>query len=231
MTQMRTKEGQRGMTIIEVLVVAGIISLLAGIAGIMVSRFNASRSINDIARNISSTLQMAKLKSARDGVEYRAIFSRCDSINDDDPNCKFCESDADYTDFATGDDTLTITLERGNSNRGSNKWCIVSSETKKMSNNFNLNMTDMGETNPLRCGFSPKGFMVDQNGERVTTDPAPDADEQTVSMLVTPTATSRINTCGIVELSPSLGRISVVRGNWDGTDCNPIREPSPTAPP
>jgi prepilin-type N-terminal cleavage/methylation domain-containing protein len=228
MTNMRSKETERGMTIIEVLVVAGIISLLAGIAGIMVSRFNASRSINDIARNISSTLQMAKMKSARDGVEYRAVFSRCNNVDDGDPDCKVCTS---YTDFATGDDTLTVTLERGNSNRGSNKWCIVSSETKKMSNNFNLNMTDMGETDPLRCGFSPKGFMVDQNGEPVTTDPAPDADQEKVSMLVTPTATSRINTCGIVELSPSFGRIDVVRGNWDGTVCNPIREPSPTAPP
>ena len=225
MTNMHSKERQRGMTIIEVLIVAGVISLLAGIAGLMVSRFNTSRSINDIARNISATLQMAKLKSARDGVEYRAVFSRCDDIDDTDPNCKFCKSDGDYTDFAMGDDALTITLERGNSNRGSDKWCIVSSQTKKMNKNFNVNMADMGETDPLRCGFGPKGFMVDQNGEPVTTDPAPDADQETVSMLVTPTSTSRVNTCGIVELSPSLGRINVVRGNWDGTDCNPIREP------
>ncbi|MGB7293455.1 MAG: hypothetical protein WBD99_14885 [Thermodesulfobacteriota bacterium] len=215
------------MTVIEALIVAGVISLLAGIAGLMVSKFNTSRTINDITRNISATLQMAKLKSARDGVEYRAVFSRCDdgAIDDTDPDCKFCNN---YTDFALGDDSLTITLERGNSNRGSDKWCIVSSQTKKMNSNFNLNMTDMGETDPLRCGFGPKGFMVDQNGEPITTDPAPDADQETVSMLLTPTGTSRVNTCGIVELSPSLGRINVVRGNWDGTDCNPIREPSPT---
>lgn len=222
MTNMHSKERQRGMTIIEALIVASVISLLAGIAGLMVSRFTVSRSINDITRNISSTLQMAKMKSARDGVEYRAVFSRCDDIDDTDPNCKFCNN---YNDFALGDDTLTITLERGNSNRGSDKWCIVSSQTKKINKNFNLNMADMGETDPLRCGFGPKGFMVDQNGEPVTTDPEPDTDLETVSMLVTPTVTSRVNTCGIVELSPSLGRIDVVRGNWDGTDCNPIREP------
>ena len=222
MTNMRSKERQRGMTIIEALIVAGVISLLAGIAGLMVSRFTVSRSINDITRNISSTLQMAKMKSARDGVEYRAVFSQCDDIDDTDPNCKFCNN---YNDFALGDDTLTITLERGNSNRGSDKWCIVSSQTKKINKNFNLNMADMGETDPLRCGFGPKGFMVDQNGEPVTTDPEPDTDLETVSMLVTPTVTSRVNTCGIVELSPSLGRVDVVRGNWDGTDCNPIREP------
>lgn len=219
------------MTIIEALIVATVISLLAGIAGLMVSRFTVSRSINDITRNISSTLQMAKLKSARDGVEYRAVFSQCDDIDDTDPDCKFCNS---YTDFAPGDDTLTITLERGNSNRGSDKWCIVSSQTKKMSANFNLDLTDMAEpdqTDPLRCGFGPKGFMVDPNGEPVTTDPLPDADLEMVSMLVTPTVTSRVNTCGIVELSLSLGRINVVRGNWDGTDCNPIRETSPTPTP
>jgi Tfp pilus assembly protein FimT len=228
MTDMHSKEAQRGMTIIEALIVAGVIALLAGIAGLMVSKFNASRSINDIAREISSTLQMAKMKSARDGVEYRAVFSRCDTIDDTDPNCKFCNS---YTDFSLGDDKLTLTLERGNSNKGSTKWCIVSSQTKKMNQNFNVNMTDMGETDPLRCGFGPKGFMVDQNGEPVTTDPAPDADLEKVSMLVTPTVTSRVHTCGIVELSPSLGRIDVVRGNWDGTDCRPIREPSPTSTP
>lgn len=224
MNNMHKKERQRGMTIIEALIVASVISLFAGIAGLMVSRFNTSRTINDITRNISATLQMAKLKSARDGVEYRAVFSRCNDIDETDPDCRFCNDD--YTDFdPLVDDTLTITLERGNSNRGSDKWCIVSSQTKKMNSNFNLNMTDMGETDPLRCGFGPKGFMVDQNGEPVTTDPPPDGDQETVSMLLTPNGTSRVNTCGIVELSPSLGRINVVRGNWDGTDCNPIREP------
>ena len=149
------------MTIIEALIVAGVISLLAGIAGLMVSRFNTSRTINDIARNISATLQMAKLKSARDGVEYRAVFSRCDDIDDTDPNCKFCNS---YNDFALGDDALTITLERGNSNRGSDKWCIVSSQTKKMNKNFNLNMADMGETDPavcLDCRAQQHGDVVD----------------------------------------------------------------------
>jgi hypothetical protein len=161
-------------------------------------------------------------------VEYRAVFSRCDDIDDTDPNCKFCNT---YSDFALGDARLTIALERGNSNRGSTKWCIVSSQTKKMSQNYNLNMSDMGETDPLRCGFGPKGFMVDQNGEPVTNDPAPDADQEKVSMLVTPTVTSRVHTCGIVELSPSLGKIDVVRGNWDGTDCRPIRETPPTPTP
>jgi type II secretory pathway pseudopilin PulG len=222
MIVMHCKKGQRGMTIIEALVVAGVISLLAAVAGLMVSRFTVSRTINDITRNISSTLQMAKLKSARDGVEYRAVFSQCDDIDDTDPNCKFCNG---YTDFVMGDDTLTITLERGNSNRGSDKWCIESSQAKKMSSNFNLNLTDMAETGPYRCGFSPKGFVVDQNGLPITTDPAPDDDEETVSMLVTPTSTSRVNSCGIVELSPPLARIDVIRGNWDGTDCNPITEP------
>jgi Tfp pilus assembly protein FimT len=216
------------MTIVEALIVTGVIALLAAIAGLMVSRFNASRSINDIARDISSTLQMAKLKSARDGVEYRAVFSQCDDIDDSDPDCKFCNS---YNDFASGDDTLTITLERGNSNKGSTKWCIVSSQTKKMNKNFNLDLTDMDEGDPLRCGFGPRGFMVDHNGEMVTSDPTPDDDQERVSMLVTPAVTSRVNTCGIVELSPSLGRINVLRGNWDGTVCSPIREPEATPAP
>ena len=220
MRVVRGKKRQRGMTVIEALIVVGVVALLAGIAGLMVSRFNTSRTMNDIARNISSTLQMAKMKSARDGVEYRAVFSRCDTVDDDDPDCKVCTS---YTDFASVDDTLTITLERGNSNKGSDKWCIVSSQTKKMNQNFNLDLTDMDETGPLRCGFGPRGLMVDEEGEMVTGD--------TVSMLITPTSTSRVTTCGIVELSPPLGGINVVRGNWDGTDCNPIRDTSPTPTP
>lgn len=219
MTLMRSKKGQRGMTIIEALIVASVISLLAGIAGFMVSRFNTSRSINDIAREISATLQMAKMRSARDGVEYRAVFSRCDDIDETDPNCKFCNS---YTEFAPGGDRLTISLERGNSNKGSTKWCIVSSQAKKMTKNFDLDMSDISETGPRRFGFGPKGFMVDQDGEPVTTAP--------VSMLVKPMSTSGVNTCGCLELSPSLGRIRVFSGHWDGTQCcNPIRDESPDA--
>jgi prepilin-type N-terminal cleavage/methylation domain-containing protein len=222
MSIVRRIESQEGMTLIEVLVAAGIVSLMVVLGGMMVSRFTVSRSINDITRNISATLQMAKLKSARDGVEYRAVFSRCTDIDDTRPNCRVCNT---YVDFAPGDESLTITLERGNSNKGSDRWCVVSSQTKKMTQNFNLDLTDMAETGPYRCGFGPKGFMVDKKGEPVTTDPAPDDDQTMVSMMVTPTSTSRVKTCGIVELSPLLGRINVVRGNWDGTACNPIGEP------
>lgn len=226
MSGMHKQKSQRGMTIVEALVVCGVLAILASIAGLLVSRFWQSRSINDIARDISSTIQTAKLRSARDGLEYRLVLASCINVDDTDPDCRFC--DGDYTDFVAGDDTLPISLERGNSNTGSTKWCIESSHKKKMAGTFDLDLSDMPVlpgTDPYRIVFSPKGFLVDDTDGSPLTD-----DGDTVSMLVKPTSTSRVDSCGCVELSLSLGRMSVFRGHWDGAQCcNPIRDGSPDA--
>jgi len=135
-----------GFTIVEALIVAGVMGLLIAIAGTMVSKYLVSRSFDNAMKDMSSTLQMSKMKAARHGVEYRAVFSRCTNVDETDPDCPVCNT---YVDFAIGDDTMTMSIERGNSNRGSDKWCIESTITKKMHSHMDVDMTAITETPPI----------------------------------------------------------------------------------
>jgi len=216
-----TRIGQNdGISIIEILIVTGIIALIVTFAASMASQHMTSRSLDSMMKNMSSTLQMAKMKAARHGVEYRAVFARCTAIVKVDPGCPAdnpgcCPVCTTYVDFAPGDETMTMSIERGNSNRGSSKWCIESTVTKKIHSHLDLDMTAITENDPYRCGFNPNGFVVDANGTPVT---AP------IPMSITPNSFAKVNRCGSVEVKP-IGGVTVLRGNWDGTTCNPISEP------
>jgi len=225
---MNRLENKKGFTIMEALVVTGIIALLVSMSGAIVSKYTVSRSFDDTMKGMSSMLQMAKMKAARHGVEYRAVFALCTNLNTTDEDCTVCDA---YQDFASGDDTITMSIERGNSNRGSDRWCIESTITKKISNYMDLDMTDIPESVPYRCGFNPNGFVVDENGSPMTIDPVPDNNNDRFSMSIVPSANAEVNRCGIVDLWVPLGRISVLQGNWDGTTCEPIREPVATPGP
>ena len=196
--------------------------MVVSIAVAMVSKYTVSRSFDNTMKGMSSTLQMAKMKAARHGVEHRAVFALCTNLNTTDVDCTVCDA---YQDFASGDDTITMSMERGDSNRGSTTWCIESTVTKKLSDHMILDMTDILETSPLRLNFSPKGFVVDASGSPMTIDPVPDNNNDRFSMSIVPSANAKINRCGIVDLWVPLGRISVLQGNWDGTTCIAIREP------
>ena len=209
---------ENAFSIIEVLMVAGIISLAAVMSGMVASRFFMSRRIDDIARNFTSTIQVAKMKSARNGVEYRAVFASCTNLNTASPNCPICNN---YDNYETGDETMTFTIERGDSNTGSNTWCVESTQSKKMSDQMIINMAGMTENDPYQLGFNPRGFVVDSTGTPI---------EEVQTMSINPSSISHVKRCGNVELS-GLGRINVIQGNWDGTACNAIREPISTPPP
>jgi len=206
-----TRIGQNdGISIIEILIVTGVIALIVTFAASMAGQHMTSRSLDDMMKNMSSTLQMAKMKASRHGVEYRAVFSECTVVDDTDPDCPVCTT---YVDFATGDDTMTMSIERGNSNRGSSKWCIESTVTKKIHSHMDLDMTAITENDPYRCGFNPNGFVVDANGTPVG---AP------IPMSITPNSFAKVNRCGSVEVKP-IGGVTVLKGNWDGTTCNRIK--------
>ena len=70
---MNRLENKKGFTIIEALVVVGIIALLVSMSGAIVSKYTVSRSFDNIMKDMSSTLQMAKMKAARHGVEHRTV--------------------------------------------------------------------------------------------------------------------------------------------------------------
>jgi len=184
-------------SLIEVLIVTGVIAMTAVMGGMLASRFATSRSIDDITRNIASNLQVAKLKSIRQGVEYRAVFSSCSDLDGSDPACPVCNT---YKKYKTGDDRITIAIERGDSNRGSTLWCIESTFEKRIQ-----------ESMTLALPSQPSHFNPNGTGNAGT-------------YRVKPSATSKVKKCGKVVVSP-FGRIRIIQGNWNGTDCDPIREP------
>lgn len=167
-----------GFNIVEVLIVAGMISILAVIAGSMTSRFSANRKVDNITRTISSTLQIAKLKSARRGVEHQAVMS-----------------------YDESDNSLTITMQIGDSNRRSDNYTTETSQK--------LNVLSGIRITPARkiMNFNPNGTLGGSSGS-ITIRPADDV---------------KIKRCGRIIVTP-FGRIRVFRGNWDGTTCKPIRE-------
>ena len=128
-----------GFTIVEILVVITVIVTIIAISSSYLSgKFALRRSVDDITNQIASTLQLVKLKSARDGVEYRVVFANCINIDDSDDDCRKCNSDASYVQYQEGDEELTLILERGDSNIGSTIWCIQSIHTKRFQSDLDL---------------------------------------------------------------------------------------------
>jgi Tfp pilus assembly protein FimT len=170
---------ENGLSIVEVLIVAGVISMLVVIGGSMTSSFFVNRKVDNITRTISSTLQIAKLKSARRGVEYQAVIS-----------------------YDNANKSLTIAMQIGDSNRGSDKYTTETSQKLNVLNGITI-------TPPNKIiNFNPNGTLGGSSG----------------SITIRPTEGTKIRRCGRIVVTP-FGRIRVLQGNWDGTTCKPIREP------
>lgn len=217
--QMSIIKKEDGYNMIEILFVAGIMMTIIVIAGSMSGKFAARRSVDNMTRNISSTLQIAKLSSLRQGVEYRAVLASCQQLDNAEPDCPVCDT---YDDYNVGDDTITISIERGDSNRGSTNWCVISSQTRNVQKGMALDLESIAETDPLRLNFNPNGSLVDETGAILT---------QQIDIGVEPTTDAKITRCGGITVTP-FGRIGIIEGNWDGTNCNPIghgeSSPSPS---
>ncbi|MCL4244214.1 MAG: type II secretion system GspH family protein [Candidatus Dadabacteria bacterium] len=214
---MKVYERRNGFTIVEILVVMSVMVIVLAIGSSFLSSMSVlRRSVDETTNNISSLLHIGKLRSARDGVEYRVVFERCGNVNDSDADCPVCASLGSYEGYQEGDDTLTVTFERGDSNRGSTMWCIESSHTRKFRGDLVFAASDnMGdEENPVSFTFLPSGmrrdFLDDTEDEVIT---------------ISPTNDSRIDKCGVITVSPS-GNISVNEGKWVDPACNPIRDSS-----
>jgi Tfp pilus assembly protein FimT len=175
MTQF-TKED--GLNIIEVLIVAGMISILVVMTGSMASRFFAYRKVDNITRTISSTLQIAKLKSAKRGVEYQAVIT-----------------------YDNSNRSLTIAMQIGDSNRGSDNYTTETSQKLHVSDGIMITPSHK------IMNFNPNGTLGGSSG----------------SITIRPSDGAKIRRCGRIVVTP-FGRIRVVQGNWDGTTCKPIRE-------
>lgn len=214
---MKIYERENGFSMVEILVVMSVMVIVLALGSSFLSGMSVlRRSVDETTNNISSLLQIGKLRSARDGVEYRVVFARCGNVDDSDADCPVCASPASYEGYQAGDDMIAVTFERGDSNRGSTTWCIQSSHTRKFRRDLVFAASDnMGdEENPASFAFLPSGmrrdFLEDTEDEVVT---------------ISPTNGSRIDKCGVITVSPS-GNISVNEGKWVDSACNPVRESS-----
>lgn len=214
---MRRYKGQSGFTIVEILVVMSVMVIVLALGSSFLSGMSVlRRSVDETTNNISSLLQIGKLRSSRDGVEYRVVFAGCGNVDDSDADCPVCASLGSYEEYQEGDDTITVTFERGDSNRGSTTWCIESAHTRKFRGDLVFDASEnMGdEDNPANFTFLPTGMRRDF---------LEDAEDEVIT--ITPINDSHIDKCGVITVSPS-GNISVNEGKWVNSECNPIRDAS-----
>ena len=218
---MRLFRNSEGFSLIEVLVVISIMVIVLAIGSSYITgNFAKRRSVDEVTNNIASLLQLGKLKSVRDGVEYRVVFAKCD----DCPRCNDIDetnpSGVDYDEYEPGDKEISLILEMGDSNIDSKKWCIQSAHTKRFQSDLGVDSENLADPdNPLNFTFVPNGmrrdFRNNINNETLTIKPANG---------------SKIENCGQIQVSPT-GGIAVIEGKWKGTQCNPILEagvsPSP----
>ncbi len=167
---------REGFNLIEVLLAMAIISALLASAGALSSKFADRRAVDRITANISSTLQLVKLKSLRHGLEYQAVFT-----------------------FDSEEKILNILTQRGNSNRGSDRYEEETSQEIRVKEGVIISPANR------RFNFNPNGTLGGLSG--------------TVTIR---TANNNIRRCGRIVVSP-FGRIRVVQGNWNGTTCSAVK--------
>lgn len=206
---MRLIEKREGFTIMEALLVLGVIGILIAMGGSLAANFSIRKSVDRITGDISSSLQIAKLKAARQGVEYRTLFASCaGDLDTSDPKCFKCPG-YNYTDYSAVNKTLTIIRERGNSNNNSTNWCVETTTRDKMPSVITLDLTTL-DNNPYRYVFNPNNTLGGSSG---TID-------------IKPTSPGRGKRCGKIVVSP-FGRIRAIQGNWIEVpapgDCRPIK--------
>lgn len=168
-------EKREGITLIEVLIVSVIMGVVITITGTISGKFAERRSVDRVTTAISSTLYITKLKALRHGLEYQAVFT-----------------------FVPEKKTLTIVTERGNSNRGSDKYEEETSQTIRVRDGVIINPPNKA------YNFNPNGTLGGASG----------------TVRIEPTS-KNIKRCGRIVVSP-FGRIRVIQGNLDGTGCNAV---------
>ena len=163
-----------GFNVVEVLVVAGVMMLLIIMGGGLAGKFSDRRSIDNIANNVASTLHLIKLQSSKQGVEFQAIIN-----------------------YNTTDNEVTITTQRGDSNRNSVNYETLREHKLKLNNQMEIDPPDVD----IVLNFSPNNLLSNLNN----------------TIIVKPTVDSKIKRCGKISVG-QFGKIYNIAGNWDSTE-------------
>ena len=129
-------EKRDGFSLIEMLIIVGVASALIVMGGAIAGKFANRHSTDTITRTISSSLQLMRLKAAKQGVEYQVVLTF-------DPTAK----------------TLTVVTQRGNSNRGTCSTCYVTESSETIS----VKQVTLSPTNQT-YNFNPDGTLGGASG-------------------------------------------------------------------
>jgi len=176
---------EKGYTLVELLVIIGVLIIVIVIAGSFSADFSKRRNIDKLTNGISGNLQLAKLQAARDGVEYR--FSVSENADED---------------------MIEIKRERGDSNNLSTSWTVVGSLQLKVENYVDVTLVP---TIPMI--IKPSGSL----------DPTMMGSLTESSCIIKPKNNTDYKRCGQVSMT-RLGHLDIIKGNWDGTNCNIIKD-------
>jgi len=138
-------KNKKGFTIIELLIVITMIGILIVLAGSLSSKFAARRNIDYMAHKVSSYLNLVKIQSTRNGVEYRTVFN-----------------------FNVAGSYMSFITERGDSNRNSSNWIETASETLGMSTDYDI----IPAASDIIFRFTPTSSITNNNEQILTIKPS-----------------------------------------------------------
>ncbi len=142
---MKIKSNYKGFTLIELIVVAGIAAIVIGIGSFAItSKFAMRRSVDQVGGKINASLQIAKVRAARQGVEYCTVLS-----------------------FDSNEHILTIENKRGDSNVGSTNYESESIQNLKVLSDYTIIPSN------IEIKFDPEGVIEDVDEDCISLDTTP----------------------------------------------------------
>lgn len=206
---MNIMKNNKGFSLVEMMVVVGIVALIASMAvGISSKMFNR-RTVDKLVSQVSSKLQLTRLNALRDGVEYMIAIEYhpgCEDITENGTTFNMCHF-------------LQVIKSIGDSNRASSTFTVLDTYRVQFMEEITTNVDPgfIADGNGLEYIFQPTGRVTDGDGNAIA------AGVET-PFAVIPIATAKnVKKCGQVLVN-AFGRVSLIHGNWDfdSSVCVPI---------
>jgi len=135
---------KKGFTIIESLIVVALIAVLLILGGNLSGKFASRRNMDNMAHKVASYLNLIKIQSSRNGVEYRTVLNFNDETS-----------------------IMSFKTERGDSNRNSLNWVETASETLGMVADYSI----IPSASDVIFRFTPTSSPTNNNEQILTIKP------------------------------------------------------------